>query len=288
MRSRLLLGLLAAGLLLASCSTVPITGRRQLNFIPQSEMLSMSYDQYGTFLKENKVSADPTATARVPPVDTVVIGYGSVDRTKTTKVDTRVIAASNPDLKTLIDQKKFREDLFYRLSVFPITIPPLRERRDDVEALAEHFILRFCKEMNKKPKSLSPEASTIMQKYHWPGNVRELENTIERAIILCEGSKIKPEHLARKAIVYLRQSSDKQVRQNKESQRLQYDVAERMRTLGWREVEIISSDLGCSAGIALGTPPRIEFGSCAGFSDCLILSQFAMTSSGVPACASAK
>jgi DNA-binding NtrC family response regulator len=115
---------------------------------------------------------------------------------KTTKVDTRVIAASNADLKTLIIEKKFREDLFYRLSVFPVTIPPLRDRRDDVEALANHFIARFCKEMNKKPKSLSADAMAIMEKYHWPGNVRELENTIERAIILCEGSKIKPEHLA--------------------------------------------------------------------------------------------
>jgi len=77
-----------------------------------------------------------------------------------------------------------------------VTIPPLRDRRDDVEALANHFIARFCKEMNKKPKSLSADAMAIMEKYHWPGNVRELENTIERAIILCEGSKIKPEHLA--------------------------------------------------------------------------------------------
>jgi len=115
---------------------------------------------------------------------------------KTTKIDTRVIAASNADLKNLILEKKFREDLFYRLSVFPITIPPLRERRDDIEALANHFIARFCTEMNKKLKSLSAEAIAIMEKYHWPGNVRELENTIERAIILCAGNKIKPENLA--------------------------------------------------------------------------------------------
>jgi len=116
--------------------------------------------------------------------------------TKTTKVDTRVIAASNADLKVLIEQKKFRDDLFYRLSVFPITIPPLRERRDDVQELAEFFIARYCREMNKKSITLSREAMTIMEKYHWPGNVRELENTIERAIILCDGKKIKPEHMA--------------------------------------------------------------------------------------------
>ena len=116
--------------------------------------------------------------------------------TRTTKVDTRVIAASNTDLKTLIEQKKFREDLFYRLSVFPIFIPPLRERLDDVPALADHFVKRYCLEMNKKMKSLARDVMAIMEKYHWPGNVRELENTIERAIILCEGRKIKPEHIA--------------------------------------------------------------------------------------------
>ena len=116
--------------------------------------------------------------------------------TKTTKVDTRVIAASNNDLKEMIEEKRFREDLFYRLSVFPITIPPLRDRRDDVSALADHFIGRYCREMNKSTKSLSQEALDLMLKYHWPGNVRELENTIERAIILCEGKKIKPEHMA--------------------------------------------------------------------------------------------
>ena len=116
--------------------------------------------------------------------------------TKTTKVDTRVIAASNADLKNLVEQKRFRDDLYYRLSVFPVTIPPLRDRRDDIPALAEHFIRRYCLEMNKKVRTLSREAELIMEKYHWPGNVRELENTIERAIILCDGKKIKPEHMA--------------------------------------------------------------------------------------------
>lgn len=116
--------------------------------------------------------------------------------TRTTKIDTRVIAASNCDLKELIGQKRFREDLYYRLSVFPITIPPLRDRRDDIASLAEFFVRRYCLEMNKKTMVLSPEALAIMEKYHWPGNVRELENTIERAIILADGKRIKPEHMA--------------------------------------------------------------------------------------------
>jgi DNA-binding NtrC family response regulator len=116
--------------------------------------------------------------------------------TKTINVNVRVIAATNVDLKEAIKKRKFREDLYYRLSVFPITIPPLRDRREDIPSLAEYFIEKFCKEMNKKQKKLSAEALSLLDKYHWPGNVRELENTIERAIILCESKTITPEHLA--------------------------------------------------------------------------------------------
>lgn len=115
---------------------------------------------------------------------------------KTIDVNVRVIAASNMDLKNAIKKRTFREDLYYRLSVFPIQIPPLRERREDIAALADHFIIRFCKELNKKTKKLSREALSLMERYHWPGNVRELENTIERAIILCEGKTITPDQIA--------------------------------------------------------------------------------------------
>jgi two-component system response regulator HydG len=116
--------------------------------------------------------------------------------TKTINVNVRVIAASNMDLRDAISRRVFREDLYYRLSVFPITIPPLRDRREDVPELAEYFVRRFSLEMKKKPVRLSREALALLDKYHWPGNVRELENTIERAIILCEGRTITPEHLA--------------------------------------------------------------------------------------------
>jgi transcriptional regulator with PAS, ATPase and Fis domain len=116
--------------------------------------------------------------------------------TKTIEVNVRVIAASNMDLREAIVKRAFREDLFYRLSVFPITIPPLRDRRDDVPALADYFIQRFSLEMKKRPVKISREALALLDKYHWPGNVRELENTIERAIILCDGRTITPEHLA--------------------------------------------------------------------------------------------
>ena len=116
--------------------------------------------------------------------------------TKTINTNVRVIAASNMDLREAIQKRIFREDLFYRLSVFPITIPPLRDRREDIPSLAEYFVQRFCREMKKRPVKLSKEALALLDKYHWPGNVRELENTIERSIILCEGHTITPEHLA--------------------------------------------------------------------------------------------
>jgi DNA-binding NtrC family response regulator len=116
--------------------------------------------------------------------------------TKTISVNVRLIAASNTDLKKAIEKKQFREDLYYRLSVFPITIPPLRERREDIPNLAEYFVKKYCAEMKKPQKTISNEALALLDKYHWPGNVRELENTIERAIILCEGKRILPEHLA--------------------------------------------------------------------------------------------
>ncbi len=116
--------------------------------------------------------------------------------TKTISVDVRVIAASNADLKKATEKNQFREDLFYRLSVFPITIPPLRERREDIPELAEYFVKKYCAEMKKPKKKISKEALSLLDKYHWPGNVRELENTIERAIILCEGKTIQPQHLA--------------------------------------------------------------------------------------------
>ncbi len=116
--------------------------------------------------------------------------------TKPIEVDVRVIAASNMDLGELIKAKRFREDLYYRLSVFPLTIPPLRERNDDIGLLADFFIDKYCREMRKPLKSLTVPAADLLAKYHWPGNVRELENTMERAVILAEGKKITPDHLA--------------------------------------------------------------------------------------------
>lgn len=115
--------------------------------------------------------------------------------TQSYPLDLRVIATSNRDIKTLIQKGQFREDLYYRLKVVDIEMPPLRERKEDILLLAENFLKRFSKEMGKEVISLSEEVKKIMLNYSWPGNVRELENIIERAIILSKGKIIQPEDL---------------------------------------------------------------------------------------------
>jgi len=114
-----------------------------------------------------------------------------VGGTSSVKIDIRIIAASNRDLEAAVADNAFREDLYYRLSVFPVTIPPLRERPDDIPVLVEHFISKYASEMNIPHKNVSPDAMDALSKYSWKGNVRELENVLERALILCEGETIQ-------------------------------------------------------------------------------------------------
>lgn len=111
-------------------------------------------------------------------------------------VDVRIIAASNKDLKEAINDKSFRDDLYYRLTVFPITLPPLRERREDIPLLAYHFISTYNVELKKHIQDISSPAMELLLQQPWKGNIRELENCIERAMILCDGTTILPEHLA--------------------------------------------------------------------------------------------
>ena len=103
-------------------------------------------------------------------------------------VNIRIVAATNRDLAEMVAAGTFREDLFYRLNVFPIMIPPLRERGDDVVALAEHFASHYARETEKSLTGISPAALNLLMRHNWPGNVRELENVIHRAVILAEGS----------------------------------------------------------------------------------------------------
>ena len=112
---------------------------------------------------------------------------GGVD---TVKVDVRIIAATNVDLKSMTADGRFREDLYYRLHVIKVELPPLRDRRDDIRLLAQHFLEQYGVENDKQSLELTPEALDLMEQYDWPGNVRELENVIERAVVLTTGSRI--------------------------------------------------------------------------------------------------
>jgi two-component system, NtrC family, response regulator AtoC len=114
---------------------------------------------------------------------------------ETIHVNARLVAATNRDLKEQVTRKEFREDLFFRLSVVPIHIPPLRDRISDVRLLAQFFVDKFSKELHRQGLQLSLEAARALEEYSWPGNVRELQNTIERATILCDGKVINREDL---------------------------------------------------------------------------------------------
>ena len=118
-----------------------------------------------------------------------------VGGTQPIDVDVRIIAATNRDLKKDMENRVFREDLYYRLKVVPLDMPPLRERKEDIIPLAQHFLKKFCKEHRKPPKTLSPEAEGALLMHPWPGNVRELENLISRSVVLSPRSVLKPSDL---------------------------------------------------------------------------------------------
>ena len=112
---------------------------------------------------------------------------------ETIKVDVRIVAATNCDLRQMVEDGRFREDLYYRLHVINVYLPPLRERKEDIPLLAQHFLEKYSKENNRPALELSPEALDLMMEYDWPGNVRELENVMERAVVLGSGHRIGPD-----------------------------------------------------------------------------------------------
>src|SRR5437764_5953001 len=122
--------------------------------------------------------------------------FERVGGTSPLQVDVRVVAATNRNLRAAVAARQYREDLYFRLSVFPITIPPLRDRPADIPMLTRYFIERFCRDLTKKPLLLAPSAVQELRHYAWPGNVRELQNCIERACILTEGDTIHARHLS--------------------------------------------------------------------------------------------
>jgi Nif-specific regulatory protein len=115
--------------------------------------------------------------------------------TATIRANIRLVAATNKDLEKAIAAGEFRDDLYYRLNVFPIFIPPLRDRKADILLLADHFVEKFAREHGKKVKRISTPAIDMMASYHWPGNVRELANAVERAVVVCDGQVVHAYHL---------------------------------------------------------------------------------------------
>jgi formate hydrogenlyase transcriptional activator len=111
--------------------------------------------------------------------------------TRTLRTDARLIAATNRDLEALVNEQKFRSDLYYRLNVFPVRVPPLRERPEDIPLLVRHFVQQFSRRMNKSIDTIPSETMRVLVRYHWPGNIRELQNVIERAAILSTGPVLK-------------------------------------------------------------------------------------------------
>lgn len=118
-----------------------------------------------------------------------------VGGTEAIKVDVRVVAATNRDLAELVSRGEFREDLFYRINVIPVHLPPLRERKEDIALLARFFLDKFIQELGRKPISIPPRTIDLLEQYSWPGNIRELENVIERAAILCQGADLSQDLL---------------------------------------------------------------------------------------------
>ncbi len=121
--------------------------------------------------------------------------FERVGDTRTNKVDTRIVAATNRDLLDEIDAGRFREDLYYRLNVVPIYLPPLRERREDIPLLVDFFLKRYGEQNRREVRRVHPEAMRLLREHDWPGNIRELQNYVERAVVLGDGPELLPEHL---------------------------------------------------------------------------------------------
>ena len=145
----------------------------------------------GTFFLDEIGNTSPAIQVKLLRVleDKTITPVGD---TRPVQIDVRLIAATNADLEEEAKKENFRSDLFYRLNVIPIHIPPLRHRQDDIPLLVEHFIAKYCRRNKTAQKSIGRETLEILNKYHWPGNVRELENSIERAVLLSRADEIGP------------------------------------------------------------------------------------------------
>ena len=148
----------------------------------------------GTIFLDEVGELSPTVQAKLLRV----LQHKTFERiggTETITVDVRILAATNTDLEKAVQEGRFRQDLFYRLNVFPIFLPPLRERKSDLMLLADHFLEEYSRQLDKPARRITTAAIDMMMAYHWPGNVRELENVIQRALLLCEDGVIRAHHL---------------------------------------------------------------------------------------------
>ncbi|WNC15730.1 sigma-54 dependent transcriptional regulator [Brevibacillus brevis] len=167
-------------------------------------------------------------------------------------VDVRIIAATNRDLRERMQKELFREDLYYRLNVVPIKMPPLRERKEDIPLLIRHFLAKFSRETGKEGCYLSPAAVELLHAYDWPGNVRQLENTIERAVVLASGPAILPEHVQ----VHMEESSQT-IESPSEKQGIRYDDRPMKDIIQEVEKEAITRALHREKGNRLRTAKRL-------------------------------
>jgi len=148
----------------------------------------------GTFFLDEIADISPTIQSKLLRV----VQEGEIRRVGDTEsriVDVRIISATNKSLKEQVDKGEFREDLYYRLNVISIILPPLRDRQGDIPVLVKHFLDKYAEKINVTVKKISPRAMQVLGNYHWPGNVRELENTIERAVIMAENETIDVQDL---------------------------------------------------------------------------------------------
>jgi two-component system, NtrC family, nitrogen regulation response regulator NtrX len=186
-----------------NCAAIPeelieseLFGHEKGSFTGATEKQIGKFEQAdrGTIFLDEVGDMSPKTQAKVLRVlqEQEVERLGSA---RTIKVDVRVIAATNKNLEEAIDRGEFREDLFFRLNVIPIMVPPLRERREDIPALVQHFAKRISDEHNLKPKKFDPRAVEVLQRYRWRGNIRELRNAIERVMIMAPGDVIRAEDL---------------------------------------------------------------------------------------------
>jgi transcriptional regulator with PAS, ATPase and Fis domain len=145
--------------------------------------------QAGTIFFDEIAEMEPAIQARVLTV-LEEKKFRRVGGIQEKEVDVRVVAATNRNLQAEIKRGRFREDLYYRLNVMPLTMPPLKGRREDILPLAKHFIAHYSQKLNRRVQGVTPKAEVLLESYNWPGNIRELRNVIERAVILCSGDRI--------------------------------------------------------------------------------------------------